>query len=853
MLNSHLYAQQHSTQINTTDSIPKRDSSIIQELKENVIDNIPVITLDDNDFGDAGAQNISSLLTAGRDPFYNAATFNFSAARFRIRGYDADFTSTYINGIPMDNLDNGYTPFGLWGGLNDVFRNRDINVGIRYNTFSFGDIGNTTNIDVRASKQRPQTNIGYAYSNRSYDHRMLFTHSTGLTKKGWAFTVSGSWRYADEGYVQGTYFNGYSWFAAVDKKLGQRQILSLIAFDAPTESGRQGAATQEMIDIAGTHYYNPNWGYQNGKKRNANISKTNQPVVILTHDFRINNKTDLTTSLSYSFGDRSYSSLDWYNAPDPRPDYYRYLPSYYKDDPYQQQQVAENLINSEAARQISWDNLYNINHSNSAAIYNANGIEGNTVTGNRSYYIQGERVTNSKRINFNTVLNAYLNNHIDFTAGESYQSSNNNYFQRIADLLGGSFWIDVNQFAQRDFPADNDAYQNDLNHPNRIVKTGDKYGYNYNININKATVWSQFVFKFSHVDFFIAGEGSQTIFKRIGNVKNGLFPDNSYGKSAANIFYNYAVKAGITYKLNGRNYLYISGALLTRAPYYEDAYISPRTRDVLQDSLRNSTIQTLEAGYLLNAPKLKIHLIGYYTQMKHGFNVLTFYHDDFQDFVNYALSNINRLYFGGEFGFEANIARNITINGAAAVGRYYYNSRQKAVITVDNTATVLNVETIYSNNYRIPSTPQEAYSFTISYRSPKFWFINLTANYFDKMWLDFNPVRRTSLATENLDPKGETFHDVIDQQQLDAQYTLDAFAGYSWKIPHAYIGSGFHKKPLYLAIYAGVNNILNNQDIISGGYEQLRYDYSTSDINKFPPKYYYAYGINYFASIALRF
>ncbi|MEP6466000.1 MAG: TonB-dependent receptor, partial [Parafilimonas sp.] len=329
--------------------------------------------------------------------------------------------------------------------------------------------------------------------------------------------------------------------------------------------------------------------------------------------------------------------------------------------------------------------------------------------------------------------------------------------------------------------------------------------------------------------------------------------DNSYGKSTPNIFYNYSVKGGITYKINGRNYLYISGALLTRAPYFEDAYTSPRTRDVLQDSLRNSTIQTLEAGYILNAPKLKIHLVGYYTQMKHGFNVLTFYHDDYQDFVNYALSNIDRLYFGGEFGFEANIARNITINGAAAVGRYYYNSRQKAVVTIDNTATVLNVETVYSNNYRIPSTPQEAYSFTISYRSPKFWFISLTGNYFRQMWLDYNPVRRTSLAVENLDKNSETFNDVIDQQQLTAQYTVDAFLGYSWRVPHTYIGSGFKKKPLYLSIYAGINNMLNNQDIISGGYEQLRYDYSTSDINKFPPKYYYAYGINYFASIALRF
>jgi len=847
-----LNAQQAPIKINIADTLPQPDSAIIEELEDNVLDNIPVISLDDNDPGDISAQNISSLLTAGRDPFFNAATFSFSTLRFRIRGYSADYTGTYINGISMDNLDNGYTAFGLWGGLNDVFHNRDITIGIRYNTYAFGDIGNTTNIDVRASKQRPQTSIGYAYSNRSYDQRISFTHSTGLTKKGWAFTFSGSRRYAGEGYVAGTYFNAWSWFAAMDKKFGQRQMLSLIAFGAPAESGRQGAATQEIIELAGSHYYNPYWGYQDGKKRNANISKTDQPVLILTYNFRISNKTDLTTSASYSSGEKSYSSLDWYSAPDPRPDYYRYLPSYYANDVYQQQQVKE-LLSNETARQINWDKLYNVNRENIAVVYNANGIEGNTITGNRSYYIQGERVASSKRISFNTVLNARLSNLIDFTAGESYQSSTNNYFQRIADLLGGSFWVDVNQFAQRDFPDDNNAYQNDLNHPDRIVKKGDNYGYNYDININKAAIWAQFVFKLPHIDFFIAGEGSQTIFRRTGNVKNGLFPDNSYGKSAPEIFYTYAAKGGLTYKINGRNYIYVSGALLTRPPYYEDAYISPRTRDVVQDSLCNENIQTLEGGYILNAPRLKIHLIGYYTQSRHGFNVMTFYHDDYQDFVNYAISNISRVYFGSEFGFEAQFARNLTLTGAAAVGRYYYNSRQKAITMIDNTAAILSVETVYSNNYRIPSTPQEAYNLGITYRSPKFWFISITGNYFDEMWLDFNPVRRTSLATDNLEPGSDIWHSVIDQQRLDAQYTVDVFAGYSWKIPHTYIGSGFSKKALYLAFYAGVNNVLNNRDMISGGYEQLRFDYTTSDINKFPPKYYYAYGINYFASIAFRF
>ncbi|MBW7951594.1 MAG: hypothetical protein H3C56_03330 [Chitinophagaceae bacterium] len=51
----------------------------------------------------------------------------------------------------------------------------------------------------------------------------------------------------------------------------------------------------------------------------------------------------------------------------------------------------------------------------------------------------------------------------------------------------------------------------------------------------------------------------------------------------------------------------------------------------------------------------------------------------------------------------------------------------------------------------------------------------------------------------------------------------------------------------------GINNLLNNKNIISGGFEQLRFDYADKNINKFPPKYYYAYGLNYFASVTFRF
>ena len=121
----------------------------------------------------------------------------------------------------------------------------------------------------------------------------MLTHSTGISKKGWAFSFSGSRRWADEGYVPGTYYNGWSYFAGVDKRFGQKQLLSFVTFGAPTENGRQGAALQEMTDLSGTKYYNPYWGFQNGKKRNASVGKTFQPVFIFTHDLKINNNTSI--------------------------------------------------------------------------------------------------------------------------------------------------------------------------------------------------------------------------------------------------------------------------------------------------------------------------------------------------------------------------------------------------------------------------------------------------------------------------------------------------------------------------------------------------------------------------------
>lgn len=826
----------------------KIDTNITEEIKEGVLDNIPIVSLDENDSQDGSAQNISSQLNAGRDPYFSGASFHFNAVRFRFRGFDNELFSTYMNGAQMENLDNGFTPFGLWGGLNDVMRNRESVLGLKTTTFGFGDLGGSTHFDTRASHQRKQTSFNHAISNRNYTNRMMLTHSTGLNRKGWAFTFSGSRRWADEGFADGTYYDGWSFFVGVDKRVNDRHLLSLVAFATPTENGRQGSSVQEMIDITGDKYYNSFWGYQNGKKRNASVAKTFQPVTILTHDWRINDKSTLVTAASFSFGKRSVSGLDWYNAPDPRPDYYRYLPSYQKD-PVFRQQVLDAMRSDVNLRQLNWDRFYNANRANVDVVNNVNGVAGNTVTGRRSRYILEDRIVNTTRYGINTTLNTTIGSNIDFTTGISYQHQKSGYYKEVNDLLGGDFYVDVNQFAERIQVGDPNVNQNDVNNPNRILKEGDKFGYNYDITTTKAAAWVQAVIKFRKIDLFISGEHSYTRFQRIGNVKTGLFPNNSFGKSKANHFYNHAIKTGITYKFDGRNYLFANGSIMSRAPFFENAYIAPRQRDFVQDDLKSEWVYSAEAGYVMNAPKLKLRATGYYARFTNQMNVLTFYHEDFRNFVNYAISNIGKEHMGVELGVDAKVYKGLSVNAAANIGRYFYNTRQNAVVTLDNDASQLSKETIYSNNFRVP-TPQEAYTIGLDYRSPRFWFVNVNFNYFNQMWLDFNPIRRTYSAVEGLDPKSDLWRDIIDQEQLDGQFTVDAFAGYSWRMNNKFKSL---KRTTYLVFNVGVNNILNNESIVSGGFEQLRFDYTDRNPEKFPARKFYAYGLNYFASVGIRF
>jgi hypothetical protein len=800
-------------------------------LKRNQVDEsqnqtLSEITISSDDLDmDSKGQSVSGLLQSNADPFETAVAFTFSPARFQIRGYDSDYSQVYMNGIPVNDPESGFASWGAWGGLNDVTRNREARYGLSTSNFSFGGIGGVSNINTRASQARVGTKMSYASTNRTYTNRLMVTHSTGIMENGVAITLSGSRRWAEEGYVEGTFYDAYAYFISIERKFNDKHSVSFTTFNAPTKRGMQGAATEEVNGLVGSNFYNPNWGYQNGKKRNARIRNQQEPTFMLNHYWNINDKMDLTTNLGYSFGTYSTSAINWYDAQDPRPDYYRKLPTYYSQtaDQATTDQIIDAWKNDINTQQINWDNLY---QSNFRSVDTAK-------------YILEDRITDSKQLSFSSVLNWDFKTNLKIVSGIEFSRYKGRNYKTVNDLLGGEYWVDIDQFAERDF-GDHNLAQNDLDNPDRQVKVGDAFGYDYIANVNTASLWTVASYMTDRIDYYLGANYEMSQFWRTGNMRNGRFPLNSKGDSKKEVFNNYGFKGGATWKINGRNFVEANATYMTRAPFFRNSYISPRTSNRIVPGLTDEKILSTDINYNLRSPFVKARFSAYYTRFMNQNEMKSFYHDSYNTFVNYSMIGINKEHKGIEVGAEIKVTTTIKLNLAAALGSYKYTSRPSVTITKDNSDSIFSYnQAVYIKNFYISNTPQTALMIGIDYASPKFWYLGASFSYFANTYIDYNPERRTA---EMVDPANPDKDLITRQTSVPNAYLIDANIGKSWKIKNYYINLNFQ-----------IANVLDKTDFKTGGYEQLRYSGLTSDLSKFPPRYYYAFGRTYYLNLGLRF
>lgn len=790
------------------------------------------------------ATSHASPLYAEKDIFHQIAGFQFSTFRFRPRGYESSFTTVLINGLNMNQPDDGSPAWSLWSGLQSVMKNSVEYMPVRFQEHWLGYAGNVVYTDMRAISQKPQFQFLYSNANRNYSHRYQLSYTTIPNNRGWIFSGAITLRSAKEGWNIGTSFYGAGYYLAVDKQLLNNQLLSFVLFGNDQQSGKQAAITIPVMKLFGNRY-NPNWGYQHGVKRNATVVSQYRPVLMFMHEWQPNNHSSWRSSIGISTGKKADMGLDWFQAADPRPDYYRYLPEYQTDSSLREQ-VSTILTEDISLQQINWQKLYEINRNSYDQIDNADGISGNSISGKRARYLLEKRIKDVQGVLFGSNYQNRLSEQWQIAAGIHFRFQSNHHYKVIEDLLGADFHVNHNQFAETDLPTDQSIIQYNLDKSNQVLYEGDKYGYDYKMIYTVTDGWMQSEKKGERVDLTVGLHLSKQTFFRRGLVRNGLFPNQSKGDSKTEHLFNAVSKIVVIQKITPRQSILYSLTMGSKAPLAENVYLSPRMRDTKQDSVKSEKLMLAECMYRVVAKKLHFRISAYWTKILEGMNVLTFYHDGYRNFVNYSISNIDREHIGIEAGLGYLLNEHWQLNFAASAGNYRYISRQRVTVSLDNNEFLLDKMDIYSKNYRVGGSPQLVVGSAIQYRNSQALFAQINWNYLDQRWLEFNPVRRTYNAMQGVSYGSDLWKEIIQQKKLPSVITVNLFLGKGFSLKAIRKG----KSILYFCSLS-IQNLLNKKGMIAGGYEQLRFDQETKDVNRFPAKLFFSPGLNYAASISM--
>ena len=855
------------------------------------------------DMGDSGYNDNPTVLFDQNDVFNSLAGYNFSAVRFNVRGYSSESQDVYLAGVKMNDAVTGYSPFSLWSGLNEATRSKTSVTGAEMSDYGLGGYNGLTNIYADAPNVRTGLRGSVLTNSALYRLRLMLTYGSGVMDNGWSYALSVSARLGGNDWIGGQYYRSFGYYASVAKDWGAHRLAATI-MGTPGSRGAQNASTQEVYDLMGDNMYNSNWGYQDGRLRNSRVRNTHEPIAFLKYEYSPSDAFKAAATVLYRFGTNGYTAIDWYDAQDPRPDYYRNLPSYfYMDDP----DYGRNNLYKYAAAREAWTHagmFPNITHLNWDRLYDVN--RGNIENGQaRSKYIQEERHTDQRDLNFAGRFKWRIAPWVTLTGGLDGRINRTEYYKTVADLLGGQYYVDIDSFAEREFGSSEARIQNDLDQylrtgAARILHKGDKFGYDYYAQVRKADGWLTGRFSVGNLSASLGGSVGYTAFWREGLVRKGLFPGlradgsdyiidgvnlsrdadgrrlpSSYGKSAVQGFLTYAGKASLNWVIGGKMRIYANAGYFNDAPNFTMAYLSPRTRDSVVDGLVPVRTFTSDVNWQYTGGGFNARLTAYYTKIMDQTDVMSAYDDLQNAFSNFALSGIDEQHYGIELGFEVPTpVSGLSVQGAVSAGRYEYTSNPTMVQTVDNSAapveyngstTVLipywkshpvfkrdvmgNItsEIDHFQQHYVPGTPQLATSIGLSYNH-NYWFIDGDFEYFAGSYLSMNPLYRTDYATagpDNTVTPAEVEY-MAAQEQFKPYYLINLSIGKSWYIQRKY----------QLGFSLNAKNLLNRRDVKTGGYEQTRIVDSTEARERyyrFDSKYFYMSGFNYMLNIYFRF
>ena len=859
------------------------------------------------DMDDSGYTDSPTILFGANDVYTSVAGYGFSSVRFKNRGYNSEKQDVYLSGIKLNDAITGYSPFSLWSGLNEAMRSKETTMGVEPYTEGLGGYNGVTNILGTPSQIRKGTRFSVLTNSAMYRLRLMATYASGELDNGISYAVNVSARVGGNDWIEGVYYRNFAYYAGIEKNFDDIHRLSLVTFAAPGQRGAQNASTQEVYDLMGDNMYNSNWGYQAGKVRNARVRKTFEPVTVLRYAFTPTRDLEATATVLWRTGRNGYTALDWYDAQDPRPDYYRNLPSYSymadedynrsNEDKYEWAYEMWSRHNRDYRnyQHINWDRMYNVNY--------------NSPDG-RSKYALEERHVDQNDLNFAAGLKWRRSEHFTLDGGVTARLNRTENYKKVGDLLGGQYYLNVDQFAERDFGANEALIQNDLDffmdkgYAEKVAQ-GGKYGYDYYAQVRDAKVWANGRFNKGNLSCNIGVSAGYDSFWREGLLRKGLFAGlndsgeeiyyngvkltnydskgnviSSKGKSDVCGFFTYSVKGGALYSMKGGHNFSVNAGYFNEAPAFNQAFVSPRTRNSIIPNLTTTRTASADVNYRYNNAGYSLRATAFYTKIMDQTDVMSFYDDSQHSFTNFAMSGIDQRHMGIELGAKAPLpVDGLTVSAVLSLGEYIYTSTPKMTQTLDNSTDIIFdnqpvtywkshpvykmakvngtevIDVDYDGNpvilkeqkHYVPSTPQTAAEIALNYRLKSYWFFELNGQYFDRAYLDMNPLYRTDMACAGPDgvitPIEISY--MASQEKFSPAFLLNCSIGKSWYIQRKY-QYGFSIE---------VKNMLDNRNVKTGGYEQTRLIKSTGydRYYRFDSKYFYMSGASYMINLYYKF
>ncbi len=823
---------------------------------------LPLIDLSSFQDGDLATQamHFSPFLSSQRSVLENAMAFQFSAAFFSPRGLARKHQRVRINGFLMHSLATGHSKWAMWGGLNDIFnRSQQSHYGLTSQGDYFGAPVADTNINIQPSSFNAGGKISLSTSNQTYGYRSMFSYHRHFKKSGIFLSTLYSKR-GGTGYQEGTSYESQSFFLSLEKQWNGRNKTLLTVWHTPLTRGKSAPLTEEVFDLKGKRY-NPYWGWDGGKPRNARTQSIRLPVFLVQQQWDFKNALQIHVGFLYSDGHEKQGRL-FYNGlqkegdyfvgggRNPSPVYYQNLPSYFLRNSNSLDYESAYIAQKQLAQypQIDWASL---------RLANADISDGS------ARYLHYEDVTDQQQAQLAFQLWHQPTTPTRWHTELRYHTTKATYSAQPSDFLGAEKVWNMDAYSPLGSVQNNNSLL-----PPQAVGLKQPFLYHYGLKMAQFSWQSFYEVRKKNFSFYGGGGYVKHFFQREGYFKNGRFPTASLGKGERFSFDAWRGKSVIRYALNGRHHFALAAGFFQTPPTVRVLYPNVRETHKTTPIQKAENLTSFAFNYDVLLPQHTLQLKLYLQSQSLQNQVSAYYADGVGGtsalFIQEVLLNVKSQQRGIEVGWEYRPLEAISLLSAVAVGSHRFsNSPRLMVFTSPNTTTenssLSNGEKDFGpaqlSGYALGNGPQNAFSLGFQYNDPNYWRFNITGDYFTSLFVRPNPLRRTAsflfdasgnhpLPQEELGDYGS----LISQQQLPNYFLLNAFVSKSWKL-----------KKNYLGVFVSLQNVLDTT-YQTGGFEQGRnanytsaYEDMQREIPLFGSKFWWGRGSTFFSSLYYRF